>query len=177
MPKAPAHEPMTQSVYNIVKEPLGWSIFCDGVKSGGTYGSKEAALEPLLRSLFATVQEFRSMSRARSSYQPLLKSTSAASVPATRFNQRGVPNHSRPKSKVARQCASPSRRSDRGIMPGIFPDYPAPVIRSADSALGSIALPKARSFCKADRFRGRVEEETGMANTASEGVRKRVFSP
>ena len=36
---------MTQSVYNIVKAPLGWSIFCDGVKIGGTYGSKEAALE------------------------------------------------------------------------------------------------------------------------------------
>jgi hypothetical protein len=45
LPKAPAHEPMTQSVYNIVKEPLGWSIFCDGLKSGGAYGSKEAALE------------------------------------------------------------------------------------------------------------------------------------
>jgi hypothetical protein len=36
---------MTQSVYNIVKAPLGWSIFCDGVKIGGIYGSKEAALE------------------------------------------------------------------------------------------------------------------------------------
>jgi hypothetical protein len=36
---------MTQSVYNIVKVPLGWLIFCDGVKINGTYGSKEAALE------------------------------------------------------------------------------------------------------------------------------------
>jgi hypothetical protein len=36
---------MTQSVYNIVKAALGWSIFCDGVKIGGTFGSKEAALE------------------------------------------------------------------------------------------------------------------------------------
>jgi hypothetical protein len=36
---------MTQSIYNIVKAPLGWSIFCDGVKIGGVYGSKEAALE------------------------------------------------------------------------------------------------------------------------------------
>jgi hypothetical protein len=36
---------MTQSIYNIVKAPLGWSIFCDGVKLGGIYGSKEAALE------------------------------------------------------------------------------------------------------------------------------------
>jgi hypothetical protein len=106
--ESPAHEPMTQSVYNIVKEPLGWSIFCDGVKSGGTYGSKEAALEPLLRSLFATVQEFRSMSRARSSYQLLLKSTSAASVPATRFNRRQVSNHPRPKIRPPASCASPS---------------------------------------------------------------------
>jgi hypothetical protein len=38
-------EPMTQYVYNIVKAPLGWSIFFDGVKIGGIYGSKEAALE------------------------------------------------------------------------------------------------------------------------------------
>jgi hypothetical protein len=36
---------MTQSVYNIVKAPMGWSIFCDDVKIGGVYGSKEAALE------------------------------------------------------------------------------------------------------------------------------------
>jgi hypothetical protein len=36
---------MTQSIYNIVKAPSGWFVFCDGVKTGGTYGSKEAALE------------------------------------------------------------------------------------------------------------------------------------
>jgi hypothetical protein len=36
---------MTQSIFNIVKAPLGWSIYCDGVKLGGVYGSKEAALE------------------------------------------------------------------------------------------------------------------------------------
>jgi hypothetical protein len=36
---------MTKSVYNIVKAPLGWSIYCDGVTIGGVYGSKEAALE------------------------------------------------------------------------------------------------------------------------------------
>jgi hypothetical protein len=36
---------MTQSVYNIVKAPMGWSIFCDGMRIGGLYGSKEAALE------------------------------------------------------------------------------------------------------------------------------------
>jgi hypothetical protein len=36
---------MTQSIYNIVKAPLGWSINCDDVKLGGVYGSKEAAFE------------------------------------------------------------------------------------------------------------------------------------
>ena len=36
---------MTQSVYNIVKAPLGCSIVYDGVKLGGVYGSKEAAFE------------------------------------------------------------------------------------------------------------------------------------
>jgi hypothetical protein len=36
---------MAQSVFDIVKAPLGWSIFADNVKIGGIYGSKEAALE------------------------------------------------------------------------------------------------------------------------------------
>jgi hypothetical protein len=36
---------MTQSIYNIVKAPSGWSIYCDGAMLGGNYGSKEAALE------------------------------------------------------------------------------------------------------------------------------------
>jgi hypothetical protein len=36
---------MTQSIYNIVKVPSGWSVYCDGVTIGGNYGSKEAALE------------------------------------------------------------------------------------------------------------------------------------
>jgi hypothetical protein len=44
MPQAGTGQ-MTQSIYNIIKAPLGWSIFCDGVKLGGVYGSKEAALE------------------------------------------------------------------------------------------------------------------------------------
>jgi hypothetical protein len=34
-----------QSVYNIGKAPLGWVIHRDGVKIGGVYGSKMAALE------------------------------------------------------------------------------------------------------------------------------------
>jgi hypothetical protein len=36
---------MTHSIYNIVKAPLGWLVFSDGVKVGGVYGSKEAAFE------------------------------------------------------------------------------------------------------------------------------------
>jgi len=32
-------------VFNIVKAPMGWSLFCDGVRLGGIYGSKEAGLE------------------------------------------------------------------------------------------------------------------------------------
>ena len=36
---------MAQSVFDIVKAPLGWSIFADNVKIGGIHGSKEAALE------------------------------------------------------------------------------------------------------------------------------------
>jgi hypothetical protein len=36
---------MAVVVYNIVKAPMGWAVFCDGVKLGGIYGSKEAALE------------------------------------------------------------------------------------------------------------------------------------
>jgi hypothetical protein len=36
---------MTQSKYNIVKAPSGWSVYCDGAMLGGNYGSKEAALE------------------------------------------------------------------------------------------------------------------------------------
>jgi hypothetical protein len=39
-----ADEPI-QSIYSIVKAPLGWSIYSDGVKLGGVYGSKEAAFE------------------------------------------------------------------------------------------------------------------------------------
>ena len=36
---------MAISVYNIVKAPMGWSVFCDGTRLGGVYGSKEAGLE------------------------------------------------------------------------------------------------------------------------------------
>jgi hypothetical protein len=36
---------MTQSIFNIVKAPLGWSTYSDGVKVGGVFESKETAFE------------------------------------------------------------------------------------------------------------------------------------
>jgi hypothetical protein len=37
---------MTISVYNnIAKAPMGWTVYCDGVKIGGVFGSKAAAFE------------------------------------------------------------------------------------------------------------------------------------
>lgn len=36
---------MSRSVYNIVKGPTGWLVFCNGVRLEGVYETKEAALE------------------------------------------------------------------------------------------------------------------------------------
>jgi hypothetical protein len=36
---------MDKSVFEIVKAPLGWSVFADNVKIGGVYDSRGAALE------------------------------------------------------------------------------------------------------------------------------------
>lgn len=36
---------MDKSVFEIVKAPLGWSVFADNVKLGGVYDSRGAALE------------------------------------------------------------------------------------------------------------------------------------
>ena len=36
---------MVRSVFEIVKAPLGWSVFADNVKIGGVYDSRGAALE------------------------------------------------------------------------------------------------------------------------------------
>jgi hypothetical protein len=36
---------MERSVFEIVKAPLGWSVFADNVKIGGIYDSRGAALE------------------------------------------------------------------------------------------------------------------------------------
>ena len=43
--RPPLEDAMTRSIFNIVKTPLGWLIYGDGVKVGGVFGSKEAALE------------------------------------------------------------------------------------------------------------------------------------
>jgi hypothetical protein len=48
---------MTQSVYNIVKAPSGWSVYCGGVTIGGSYGSKEGALEAATVAATLTVRE------------------------------------------------------------------------------------------------------------------------
>jgi hypothetical protein len=36
---------MADLVYNVVKAPVGWVLILDGVRVGGVYGTKEAALE------------------------------------------------------------------------------------------------------------------------------------
>lgn len=36
---------MQRSVFEIVKSPMGWSVFADNVKIGGVYESRGAALE------------------------------------------------------------------------------------------------------------------------------------
>jgi len=36
---------MERSVFEVVKAPLGWSVFADNVKIGGVYDSRGAALE------------------------------------------------------------------------------------------------------------------------------------
>jgi hypothetical protein len=36
---------MPISIYDVVKAPMGWAIYCDGVRIGGVFGSKAAAFE------------------------------------------------------------------------------------------------------------------------------------
>ncbi len=36
---------MTISIYDVAKAPMGWAVYCDGVKIGGVFGSKAAAFE------------------------------------------------------------------------------------------------------------------------------------
>jgi hypothetical protein len=36
---------MADLIYNVVKAPVGWMLFLDGVRVGGVYGTKDAAFE------------------------------------------------------------------------------------------------------------------------------------
>jgi hypothetical protein len=47
---------MTISVYNIAKAPMGWAVYCDGVKIGSVFGSKAAAFEAATVSASFAVQ-------------------------------------------------------------------------------------------------------------------------
>ena len=47
---------MASCVYNVIKAPIGWLIYCDGLKMG-VYGAKEAALEAAAVSAAFSVSE------------------------------------------------------------------------------------------------------------------------
>jgi hypothetical protein len=46
---------MGRSVFEVVKAPLGWSVFADNVKIGGVYESRGAALEAAVLAASDTV--------------------------------------------------------------------------------------------------------------------------
>ena len=46
---------MERSVFEVVKAPLGWSVFADNVKIGGVYESRGAALEAAVLAASCTV--------------------------------------------------------------------------------------------------------------------------
>ena len=48
---------MEKSVFEIVKAPLGWSVFADNVKIGGVYDSRGAALEAAALAASYTVSD------------------------------------------------------------------------------------------------------------------------
>ena len=48
---------MERSVFEIVKAPLGWSVFADNVKIGGVYDSRGAALETAALAASYTVSD------------------------------------------------------------------------------------------------------------------------
>ena len=48
---------MERSVFEVVKAPLGWSVFADNVKIGGVYESRGAALEAAALAASDTVGE------------------------------------------------------------------------------------------------------------------------
>jgi hypothetical protein len=48
---------MERSVFEIVKAPLGWSVFADNIKIGGVYDSRGAALEAAVLAASYTVSD------------------------------------------------------------------------------------------------------------------------
>ncbi len=58
---------MERSVFEIVKAPLGWSVFADNVKIGGVYDLRGAALEAATLAASYTISDGgrRSDQRAR----------------------------------------------------------------------------------------------------------------
>ena len=48
---------MERSVFEVVKAPLGWSVFADNVKIGGVYDSRGAALEAAVLAASNTVSD------------------------------------------------------------------------------------------------------------------------
>ena len=48
---------MERSVFEIVKAPLGWSLFADNIKIGGVYDSRSAALEAATLAASSTISD------------------------------------------------------------------------------------------------------------------------
>ena len=48
---------MERSVFEIVKAPLGWSVFADNVKIGGVYDTRGAALEAAAQAASDTITD------------------------------------------------------------------------------------------------------------------------
>ena len=48
---------MERSVFEIVKAPLGWSVFADNIKTGGVYESRSAALEAAAQAASDTITD------------------------------------------------------------------------------------------------------------------------
>ena len=48
---------MERSVFEIVKAPLGWSVFADNIKIGGVYELRSAALEAAAQAASGTISD------------------------------------------------------------------------------------------------------------------------
>jgi hypothetical protein len=48
---------MARSVFEVVKAPLGWSVFADNVKIGGVYDCRASALEAAVLAASYTIED------------------------------------------------------------------------------------------------------------------------